>query len=104
MPTVRGHKQNHLIQDSNQIAGLGTKKMYVGQIENNGEKQLVFKGLETVRSDWTLLAKEFQQNLYQKVFAQQSNELLSDYILELVEQTLAGQHDDKLIYRKRLRR
>lgn len=94
MPTIRG-------------LDVGTKKRYAGMIVNRDKvsgvehQQMVYKGLETVRTDWTDLAKEFQQALYLKVF---NNEPTSAYILDMVERTLAGEFDDKLIYRKRIRR
>lgn len=88
MPTVRG-------QD------VGTKKRYAGLVLKKGKQELIFKGLESVRTDWTELAKQFQRNLYQKVF---NGESVGDYIKQIVEQTLKGQHDKHLVYRKRLRR
>ncbi len=88
MPTIRG-------QD------VGTKKRYAGLLEQNGEQNIVFKGLESVRTDWTELAKQFQGELYHRVF----NKLpVKDYIIETVEKTKAGQFDHLLIYRKRIRR
>jgi len=93
MPTVRGRD-------------VGTKKRYAGLIvsvdESSKEQQtLVFKGLESVRTDWTQLAKDFQQHLYMKVFNQQD---VDEYIKEMVAKTLKGDFDDKLVYRKRIRR
>jgi DNA polymerase-2 len=94
MPTIRGQE-------------VGTKKRYAGMIVNTNnvtgeaEQKMVFKGLETVRTDWTDLAKEFQQALYHKVF---NDEPTADYVRETVERTLNGEYDHKLIYRKRIRR
>ncbi|MDT0581022.1 DNA polymerase II [Brumicola blandensis] len=88
MPTIRG-------------LDIGTKKRYAGTVDKNGEQALVFKGLESVRTDWTELAKEFQQTLYHKVFNEQPVE---DYVRKTVADTLAGKFDSKLIYRKRIRR
>jgi DNA polymerase-2 len=88
MPTVRGSEK-------------GSKKRYAGVVERNGEPTLVFKGLENVRTDWTPLARKFQKELYSRVFA---GEAFEDYVRELVEAVEAGQRDDELIYRKRLRR
>jgi len=94
MPTIRG-------------LDIGTKKRYAGMIlikdkDTGAEHQkMVYKGLETVRTDWTELAKDFQQALYKKVF---NNQPTNDYILNIVERTLAGEFDDKLIYRKRIKR
>ncbi len=88
MPTIRGSEK-------------GSKKRYAGVINKSAHKQLIFKGLETVRSDWTALAKEFQTTLYEKVF---NDEEPSQYVRQFVEQTRLGHNDDKLVYRKRLRR
>ncbi|WP_440877266.1 DNA polymerase II [Thalassotalea sp. PLHSN55] len=88
MPTIRG-------QD------VGTKKRYAGLLEKNGEQEIVFKGLESVRTDWTELAKQFQRELYHRVFNQLP---VKDYIIDMVEKTKAGQFDHLLIYRKRIRR
>lgn len=87
MPTIRGSET-------------GSKKRYAGMKKAKDKQELVFKGLETVRSDWTALAKEFQQTLYQMVFDKQE---VSAYILETVENTIQGKNDGKLVYRKRLR-
>ena len=88
MPTIRG-------------AETGSKKRYAGLTSKNGEQELVFKGLENVRSDWTLLAKKFQETLYMNVFTGQPVE---SYVRETVDALRAGQHDDALIYTKRLRK
>ena len=56
MPTIRG-------------TDLGSKKRYAGQVERpDGKVEMVFKGLETVRTDWSPLAQRFQQTLYEKIF------------------------------------
>ncbi|MFD2166811.1 DNA polymerase II [Thalassotalea euphylliae] len=88
MPTIRG-------------LDVGTKKRYAGFVEKDGERNIVFKGLETVRTDWTPLAKEFQQTLYWKVF---NDEPVIDFVQDTVQKTRAGKMDEKLVYRKRIRR
>lgn len=60
-----------------------------------------FKGLETVRTDWTPLAQQFQQTLYLRVFR---NEPYQDYVRETIASLMAGELDAQLVYRKRLRR
>lgn len=87
MPTIRGSE-------------LGSKKRYAGLKKTADGEQLIFKGLETVRSDWTVLAKEFQTTLYRMVFDEQD---VSHYINDMVTKTELGELDDKLVYRKRLR-
>ncbi|MDC5838083.1 DNA polymerase II [Vibrio europaeus] len=88
MPTIRGQET-------------GSKKRYAGLIGEGDSERLIFKGLESARTDWTPLAQEFQQMLYSMVF---HGENPSDYIRGFVEQTKAGDFDDKLVYQKRLRR
>ncbi|MGQ9426216.1 DNA polymerase II [Gilvimarinus sp. F26214L] len=88
MPTIRGSEQ-------------GSKKRYAGVVRQRGEERLVFKGLENVRTDWTQLAKTFQEEIYRRVFA---GEAVEDFVKETVQAVRAGQRDGQLVYRKRLRR
>jgi len=88
MPTIRGSEK-------------GSKKRYAGLIRNGEDYRLVFKGLETVRTDWTPLARRFQRELYRRIFLQLPYQ---DYIRETAEQLMRGELDDELVYRKRLKR
>jgi DNA polymerase-2 len=88
MPTVRGSDK-------------GSKKRYAGVVAGKDGDQLVFKGLENVRTDWTRLARQFQEELYRRIFMQEPFE---DYVKEITAQVLAGACDEQLVYRKRLRR
>jgi len=88
MPTIRGTEQ-------------GSKKRYAGLIQEGDNQRMVFKGLETVRTDWTPLAQQFQQTLYLRVFR---NEPYQDYVRETIASLMAGELDEQLVYRKRLRR
>ncbi|MEX9252783.1 DNA polymerase II [Pseudenterobacter timonensis] len=88
MPTIRGTDQ-------------GSKKRYAGLIQDGDQQRMVFKGLETVRTDWTPLAQQFQQSLYLRIFR---NEPYQDYIRETIASLMAGELDSQLVYRKRLRR
>jgi len=88
MPTIRGSEA-------------GSKKRYAGVVRKKDQLEMVFKGLETVRSDWTQLAKVFQQELYRRIF---HDEPYADYVREVSEKITAGDYDDQLIYTKRLRR
>ena len=88
MPTIRGQET-------------GSKKRYAGLVWRGDAEQMVFKGLETVRTDWTPLAQHFQQTLYSMVFHDQA---VDDYVRDYTNRTLAGEFDDQLVYRKRLRR
>ncbi|WP_260259204.1 DNA polymerase II [Vibrio intestinalis] len=88
MPTIRGQET-------------GSKKRYAGLIGDGESERLIFKGLESARTDWTPLAQAFQQKLYRMVF---HGENPSQYVRDFVESTLAGKFDDQLVYQKRLRR
>lgn len=86
MPYIRGSQ-------------VGSKKRYAGLVYENGQPQMVYKGLETVRSDWTALARAFQQGLYQRVFLQQP---YKEWLYAQVQALLHGEKDQDLVYRKRL--
>ncbi|PWB26440.1 DNA polymerase II [Pseudomonas sp. NDM] len=89
MPTIRGAEE-------------GSKKRYAGLVTRaDGSEEMVYKGLETVRTDWSLLARQFQQELYERIFHRKPYQ---DYVRDYVRKTLAGEFDDRLVYRKRLRR
>ncbi|MDP5040505.1 MAG: DNA polymerase II, partial [Paraglaciecola sp.] len=88
MPTIRGSE-------------LGSKKRYAGLKRTSKGDELVFKGLETVRSDWTPLAKRFQLTLYQLVFAQQD---VRQFLQQTIDDLKSGRVDKDLVYRKRIRR
>ena len=88
MPTIRGSEK-------------GSKKRYAGLVvDDAGKQRLIYKGLETVRTDWTEMAREFQQELYQRIF---NNQPYEDYIRLTVNALNAGKFDERLVYRKRLR-
>jgi len=88
MPTVRGSDK-------------GSKKRYAGVVAGKNGDELVFKGLESVRTDWTRLARAFQEELYRRIFMQED---YTDYVTQLTARVLAGEEDQQLVYRKRLRR
>ncbi|MGR5391545.1 DNA polymerase II [Vibrio crassostreae] len=88
MPTIRGSET-------------GSKKRYAGLITQGDKEKIIFKGLESARTDWTPLAQQFQQTLYEMVFHDQDP---TDYVRQFVDETSAGKHDDLLVYQKRLRR
>ncbi|TMP27297.1 DNA polymerase II [Pseudoalteromonas rubra] len=86
MPTIRGQET-------------GSKKRYVGQIQTEQGSELVFKGLETVRSDWTEIAKEYQQAVIRALFDGLDVVSVTEQYIALIN---SGQADNKLIYKKRL--
>ncbi|MBI2422130.1 MAG: DNA polymerase II [Candidatus Hydrogenedentes bacterium] len=89
MPTIRNSEE-------------GTKKRYAGLLRNSqGKLEVAFKGLESVRTDWTPLARSFQRELFRRVFL---DEPVEDYIRQIARAVVRGELDDALIYRKRLRK
>ncbi len=90
MPTKRGSSE-------------GSKKRYAGLVAKKGEPELVIKGLEAARTDWTPMARMFQTELFRRVF---DGELdgLREWVQAEVRAIRQGQRDEELIYTKRLRR
>jgi DNA polymerase II len=88
MPTIRGSE-------------VGSKKRYAGlSADAAGKEEMVYRGLEMARSDWTPLARQFQQGLLSRIF---QGEPYKEFVTDYARSTLAGAKDDLLIYRKRLR-
>ncbi|MCT7943565.1 DNA polymerase II [Shewanella holmiensis] len=89
MPTLRGSE-------------LGSKKRYVGlKIDKHHQPEMVFKGMEQVRSDWTPLSKRIQYQLYQRFFNQQD---VSEFLQSQVALLKQGAFDAELVLKKRLKR
>lgn len=88
MPTVRGMPT-------------GSKKRYAGLVQRGDTTELVVKGLEAARTDWTPLARNFQRELFQRVF---NKEPVDGYILDTANALNDGELDEQLVYTKRLRR
>jgi len=88
MPTMRGSEQ-------------GSKKRYAGLVETPKGPKLIFKGLESVRTDWTLLARQLQEKLYHLIFMGVSYQ---SFIKDELAKLRSGESDHLLVYKKRLRR
>ena len=89
MPTVRGMPT-------------GSKKRYAGLVKNKkNETELIVKGLEAARTDWTPLARQFQRELFELIFNDQPFE---DFVRNTAQSLLNGERDADIAYRKRLRR
>ncbi|WP_432725866.1 DNA polymerase II [Variovorax sp. W6] len=88
MPTIRG-------------SDVGSKKRYAGLSKDaSGKEEMIYRGLEMARSDWTPLARQFQEGLLSRIFR---GEPYKEFVKEYVRSTLAGGQDELLVYRKRLR-
>jgi DNA polymerase-2 len=84
MPEVRGGET-------------GSKKRYAGLVGD----RLELVGLEAVRRDWSEVARRFQKELLTLVFHDQP---VVDFIRRFVADLRAGRHDDRLAYRKAIRK
>ena len=88
MPTIRGSE-------------VGSKKRYAGlSVDEEGREEMVYRGLEMARSDWTLLARQFQEGLLSRIF---HGEPYRVFVADYARSMLDGQMDALLVYRKRLR-
>ena len=79
----------------------GARKRYAGLVDGPGGGQVVFTGMEAVRGDWTDLARDVQRELYGRLFADRP---VLDYLREVVAELRQGRLDDRLVYRKSLRK
>ncbi|MFO7710542.1 MAG: DNA polymerase II [Candidatus Woesearchaeota archaeon] len=79
----------------------GAKKRYAGLLVKDGKEEIKVTGMELVRRDWTDLAKEFQMELLKRVFHKKE---VSGYIKDTIKNVNKGKFDDKLIYRKSIRK
>ena len=77
----------------------GARKRYAGLVD--GRREVEFVGMEVVRRDWTELAKDVQRELYARLFA---GEPVDGYLADTVAALRRGELDDKLVYRKGLRK
>ena len=77
------------------------KKRYAGLLDLEGKEELEIIGLEAIRGDWTDAAGDFQRELLLKVFHQEPPEaFIRSYVKKLKE----GKLNDKLVYRKSIRK
>jgi DNA polymerase-2 len=79
----------------------GARKRYAGLADTRDGPRVVFTGMEAVRGDWTDLAREVQRELYARLFADQP---VLDYLRDVVADLRKGRYDDRLVYRKALRK
>ncbi len=80
---------------------VGAKKRYAGMVIKDGKEEIQFTGLETIRSDWTALAKKYQTELLDRVFHDKD---VVDYTKKFVADVKNGKYDELLIYKKNIRK
>jgi DNA polymerase-2 len=79
----------------------GASKRYAGLLGGADADSVEFVGMEVVRRDWTVLAKQVQRELYQRLFTDQS---VDAYLADVVKKVRNGELDAALVYRKNLRK
>ncbi|MBY0414451.1 MAG: DNA polymerase II [Bdellovibrionales bacterium] len=81
----------------------GAKKRYAGltvkEVDGKEIHDMVLTGMEYVRSDWSLLARNFQYELIRRVFY---GEDIQEYIDETLKRLELKKLDDQLVLSKRL--
>jgi DNA polymerase-2 len=91
----------HLCLPAMRHGTAGARKRYAGLVDGPEGARVVFTGMEAVRGDWTDLARDVQRELYARLFADQP---VLEYLREVVADLRGGRLDDRLVYRKSLRK
>ena len=92
------------------VEARGRAKGYAGlrvsvSADRPGETEaLEVVGMEAVRHDWTPLAQELQREILDRVFHDAPLDAIQDHVHGLLRDLRAGRKDDKLVYRKYLRK
>jgi DNA polymerase-2 len=79
----------------------GAKKRYAGLVKEDEKENLEVVGLEAIRGDWTEAAQEFQKSLLLKIFKDEDARV---FVKKFVSDLLKGKMDEKLVYRKSIRK
>ncbi|MEK6858430.1 MAG: DNA polymerase II [Nanoarchaeota archaeon] len=79
----------------------GSKKRYAGLYKKENKEELEIIGLEAIRGDWTDAAQDFQKELLLKIF---HREECVPFIKTYVKKIQEGKLDNKLVYRKSIRK
>jgi len=79
----------------------GAKKRYAGLREKDNKEIIDIVGLEAIRGDWTQAAQEFQKELLNKIF---HNKSPTAFIKQYIKDLRAGKLNNKLIYKKSIRK
>jgi len=104
LPPVRGAAS----AGGNTQTARGRAKGYAGLLLSEkrvGEDpQIEIKGMEAIRRDWTALAREFQIRMISSVFHGKPLSDIQSFIQKTIDSLFAGNMDDRLVYRKALRK
>ncbi|MBC8435126.1 DNA polymerase II [archaeon] len=90
-----------LLMPKTRGSSAGAKKRYAGLIKKNNKEVLEITGLEAIRGDWTEAAQDFQKDLLLKIFHKEDPKA---FVKKFVADLLKGKIDEKLVYRKSIRK
>ncbi len=79
----------------------GAKKRYAGLKQVHGKEEMEVVGLEAIRGDWTEAAQIFQKEILDRIFHKKE---ISNFIKKFIQDILEGKYDEKLMYRKQIRK
>jgi DNA polymerase-2 len=98
LPAIRQSSKD----EDTETRATAAKKRYAGLIFHpDGTEELEIVGLEAIRGDWTDAAGDFQRELLLRAFKQ---EPVETFIKAYLKRLMEGKLDDKLIYRKSIRK
>jgi len=91
-----------------EMEGRGRAKGYAGlKVSVSGEEEveaLEVVGMEAVRHDWTPLAQQLQRDILALAFHDAPAAAIHDLVQGVLRDLRAGRSDDRLVYRKSLRK
>ena len=105
LPPMRGPSASRDGEEEGESRGRA--KGYAGlrlPLDGNGEAVVEVVGLEAVRHDWTPLAQELQRKLLGMVFQDARPPEISQVVRDELHELRSGRRDDKLVYRRSLRK
>lgn len=84
----------------------GRAKGYAGLASRRDgtDGEVEIKGMEAIRSDWTVAAAELQRELLALMFADADAKTVADHVRATIDRLRAGELDEKLVYSRRLRK
>ena len=105
LPPLRGGGENNRKGRAKGYAGLiASSRSEPIPDDEEIHSRIEIKGMEAVRRDWTDLAQEFQIGLLERLFRRRPLPVFQPYIKEILDSLSAGALDEKLVYRKALRK
>lgn len=107
IPPVRSLSQADGKKSRGRAKGYAGLLVPVYELDGSGSNKagmIEVVGMEAVRRDWTDLARIFQVGLIELIFRGEGQDAFRLYINNIVKKLYAGELDDKLVYRKTLRK